>query len=411
MHILYFIPLVANAAAAGAVALGCGDAQPTGPTIAGAANDTAQTAPPGATPARNEWLAQRVALALGNPGFRAYVWAQLQHSPIREHKLQFQRFLAVANWRALHSLAQAGTDSEDVVLAQAVEAQPLEFYMPVASQRAAWHADENILVATAVADHEAPVAFDLQGRRHILDSAHPPETPVLALVPVETDFDSPAARLQCAPSTCGSGGGSGDPPPPPSGLFMTQSHIPDVGQFESWLKGDPEFEVHILGQMGTTDQLTDYQCAGEHAGGPYVYDQNGTDWTGNVLIFSQDQLNQYKLQHPGQSVRVFMVEDDDQACELRMDLNRTHAILVSVDSAYQLLSGGRDTTNYLTKLFRYARTGENLLSALASFINSNDDPVGNAVQDAVVGQFYPGYNWFLKGDHNITNGWIELEMH
>jgi hypothetical protein len=405
MHIRYLIPLAAVAAAAGAVAFGCGEMQPTGPTIAGAANDTAH---PGATPARNEWLAHRVALALGNPGFRAYVWAQLQHSPIREHKVQFQRFLAVANWRALHSLAEAGADSEDLVLAEAVQAQPLELYLPVAAHRAAWHADENILVATAVADHDTPIAFDLQGRRHVLDPDHPPETPVLALVPVETDFDAPA-RLPCTPSTCGDGGGS-PYVPPSTGLFMTQSHIPDVGQFEGWLKGDPEFEVHVLGQMGTTDQLTDYQCAGEHSGGPYIYDQNTTDWSGNVLLFSQDQLNHYKLEHPGQSVRVFMVEDDDQACELRMDVNRTHAILVAVDSAYHLLSGGRDTTNNLTKLFRYARTGENLLSALASFINSNDDPVGNAIQDAIVGQFYPGYNWFLKGDHNITNGWIELEM-
>ncbi|HWZ28849.1 MAG TPA: hypothetical protein VNX15_09825 [Gemmatimonadales bacterium] len=408
MRIRYFIPFAIVAAAG--IALGCGELQPTGPTIAGATIDTSGA---GATPARNEWLAQRVALALANPGFRAYVWAQLQHSPIPEHKLQFQRFLAVANWRALHSLAQAGADSEDVVLAEAVQAQPLELYLPVPGHRAAWHADEHILVATAVADHDAPVAFDLQGRRHILNPDHPPETPVLALVPVETNFDAPA-MLKCSVETCDNsgGGGIGGVPAPPSGLFMTRAHIPDVGQFEGWLKGDPEFEVHILGQMGTTDQLSDCQCAGEHAGGPYVYDQNATDWTGNVLIFSQDQLNQYKVQHPGQSVRVFMVEDDDQACQLRMDVDRTHSILVSVDSAYQLLSGGRDTTtSYLTKMFKYARTGENLLSALASLINSNDDPVGNAVQDAVVGQFYPGYNWFLKGDHNITNGWIALEMH
>lgn len=402
----FFVPFGVAALAMAAV-LACGELQPTGPTIAGARVDTSD---PGATPARNEWLARRVALALANPGFRAYVWAQLQHSPNREHKLQFQRFLSVANWRALHSLAQTGADSEDAVLAQAAQAQPLELYLPVASHRAAWHADENILVATAVADHEAPVAFDIRGRRHVLDADHPPETPVLALVPVETSFDSPA-NLKCTVETCdNTGGGTGGVPAPPSGLFMTKVHIPDVGQFEGWLKGDPEFEVHILGQMGSTDQLSDYQCAGEHAGGPYVYDQNTSDWTGSVMLFSQDQLNQYKVLHPGQSVRVFMVEDDDQACQLRMDVNRTHDILVSVDSAYQLLSGGKDTTNYLNRIFQYARASENLLSALASLINSNDDPVGNAVQDAVVGQFYPGFNWFLKGDHNITNGWIALEM-
>lgn len=410
MRMRHLIPVALLAAVP---ALGCGD-QATGPTVGRAPVDTSQRRT--ATPERNEWLAQRTALALANPGFRAYVWAQLEHSPIREHKLEFQRFLAVANWRALRSLALAGNDSAEVVAEQAGAAQPLELYMPVKEHLARWHADENVLVATAVRDHDVPVAFDLQGRRHLLDPGHPPATPVLALVPVETDFDSPAAVQRCLTDPCGgTGGGGGDPgnpppPPPPAGLFMTRSHIPDVGQFEGWLKGDPEFEVHILGQMGTTDQLTDYQCAGEHAGGPYVYDQNGTDWIGSVLLFSQDQLNQYKAQHPGQSVRVFMVEDDDQACALKLDVNRAQGIFVAVDSAYHTLSGGKDTTITLTKLFTFAKAGENLLSAVASFINSNDDPVGNGVQDAVVGQFYPGYSWFLKGDHNVTNGWINLEM-
>ena len=169
--------------------------------------------------------------------------------------------------------------------------------------------------------------------------------------------------------------------------------------------------MHILGQMGATDQLTDYQCAGEHAGGPYYYDQNGDDWVGDVLLFSQDQLNAYKTQHPKQGVRVFLVEDDDQACELRMDTDRVHTMLLSIDSAYALLAGGRDSTALrLNKIFHYAKVGQDLLAAIASFINSNDDPVGNAVQDAVVGQYYPGYNWFIKADHNITKGWIELEM-
>ena len=410
MRIRYFMPAAIVAAGVAAIAFGCGEMQPTGPTFGGATHDSSSPGRPGATPARNEWLAQRVAIALGNPGFRAYVWAQLEHSPIREHKLEFQHFLAVANWRALHSIAQAAGDSDDAVLAQAAEAQPLEFYLPVKDHFARWHADENVLVATAIADHEAPVAFDTRGRRYVLDPDHPPETPVLALVPVETDFTAPLDRLQCNQDTCGSGGG--DAPPPPTGLFMTASHIPDVGQFEGWLKGDPEFEVHILGQLGTSDQLTDYQCTGEHAGGPYAYDQNSTDWFGSVLLFSQDQLNQYKLQHPGQSVRIYVVEDDDQACELRLDVNRTDAIFVAVDSAYTFLTGGRDTVlSKLSKGFKYARTAEDLIAAVASFINSNDDPVGNAVQDAVVGQFYPGYNWFLRGDHNITNGWINLEMH
>jgi hypothetical protein len=33
------------------------------------------------------------------------------------------------------------------------------------------------------------------------------------------------------------------------------------------------------------------------------------------------------------------------------------------------------------------------------------------VEDVVVGQFYPGANWIVKGENNVTNGYIKLEMH
>ena len=66
-----------------------------------------------------------------------------------------------------------------------------------------------------------------------------------------------------------------------------------------------------MGQLGTSDSLTDYQCAGEHAGGPYTFDQNNLDWSGSVLLFSKSQLDQYNAAHPDQNVRVFVVEVKD----------------------------------------------------------------------------------------------------
>jgi len=53
---------------------------------------------------------------------------------------------------------------------------------------------------------------------------------------------------------------------------------------------------------------------------------------------------------------------------------------------------------------------QKLWAALAAFFNTNDELVGNAVEDAVVGASYPGYNWIVKGEGNVTNGWIKLEM-
>src|SRR5437016_3981263 len=69
-------------------ALACSDRPP----------GTAPDAPPGeagilSTAARPELLARSLALALGDPAFRAHVKAELDRSPFREHKLSFQRFL------------------------------------------------------------------------------------------------------------------------------------------------------------------------------------------------------------------------------------------------------------------------------------------------------------------------------
>ena len=400
MRIQHFL-LALAALAVGA----CGDSsQPSAPEPPG----RAAPAPPAAA-IRNEQLARRVARALRDPAFRAYVKENLDGSPFQEHKLHFQRFLARENGRAAAAIARATGDSTTVVSAEAASADPLELYFPVPGQRAAWTGDANVLVATAVHDHDVPVAFDVNGRRIELSPDHLPATPVLALEPVETNFDAPPARLICQVGCDQTGGGSGGGLIP--GLYMTRSHISDIGAFEGWLKGQPEFEVHILGQQGTTNALTDYQCAGEKAGGPYYYDQNDNDWAGSVLLFTQNQIDAYKAQHPGQSMRVAVIEDDDGACTIKVDEPRFNRMLFVADSIYGALTGGRDTSGTVGRYFHAAKSLQSLISAIASWLLSNDDVVGIAIADDVVGQFYPGYNWFIKQDNTITTGWINLDMH
>jgi hypothetical protein len=190
---------------------------------------------------------------------------------------------------------------------------------------------------------------------------------------------------------------------------MTKSHF--VQTFESWLKGSPEFEVHILGQHGQSDSLISYQCAGEHAGGPYTFDQNSLDWSGSVLLFSQQQIAQYNAAHPGQNVRVFVVEDDDTACQIKTDPTRFQRLVAVVDSVYGRYTTGNDSSTSVKKYWGYGKAAYSIWQALASFFKSNDELVGNAVEDQIVGTFYPGYNWFVKGENNITNGWINLEVY
>jgi hypothetical protein len=357
---------------------------------------------------RPEALAKMVATALKNPALRAYLKAQLDASPYAEHKLQFQTFLGANAGRALREVAAANRMSKETLSAQATSAIALEAYFPVPAHRSAWAGDEHLLVATALTDDDPPIAFDTDGRRQVLDPKTPPAIPVLALVPVETDFSVPPTRQTCL--DCAGGGGDVlPPPPPPPGLYMTKSHF--VQDFEGWLKGSPEFEVHILGQKGQTDSLTDYQCAGEHAGGPYTFDQNDLDWSGRVLLFSKQQLDQYNAAHPNQNVRVFVVEDDDTACQIKTDPDRFQRLIYQVDSTYNRLTSGNDSSTTFKKYFGYAKAGYNVWQALAALIKSNDELVGNAVKDDVVGAFYPGFNWFVKGETNITNGWINLVMY
>jgi len=390
--------LVVGALAAAIVSAACSDRTPVNPPQGEDAALTASSS--SGTPQKPEKLAREFAKALKNPAFRAYVKAQLDASPFREHKLQFQTFLGANGRRALRYL-EAGADQE------AKAAIPLEIYFPVPAHRAAWTGDENVLVATGITDRDVPIAFDPQGGRHLLDAETPPATPVLALVPVETDFTVDPQRQTCL--ECGGGGGDVLPPPPPApGLYMTKAHF--VQDFEGWLKGAPEFEVHILGQQGQTDSLASYQCAGERQAGPYFFNQDNLDWSGNVLLFSKQQLDQYNAAHPGQNVRVFVVEDDDTACQIKTDPDRFQRIIAVVDSAYKLMTTGNDSSTTGNRVYKFAKAAYNVWQALASFFKSNDELVGNAVEDTIVGAFYPGYNWFVKGDNNITNGWINLVM-
>lgn len=386
-------------------ALACSDRTPTTAPDQAGARDLARGAAPAAKP---ELLARAFALALGEPAFRAHVKAELDRSPFREHKLPFQRFVAGEGGRALSAMARGSGVSQADLARAADGAIPLELYLPVPEHRRAWTGGADVLVATAIADHEAPVAFDVHGNRRLLDPERPPATPVIAVVPVETDFSAAPAGIEIC-LICDGGGYYPPPPPPPTpGLYMTKAHF--VDDFEGWLKGAPEFEVHILGQKGQTDSLTDYQCAGEKQPAPYYFDQNSLDWSGSVMLFSKTQLDAYNAAHPGQNVRVFVVEDDDTACEIKANRDIIGNLFKAVDGAYKAVTAGNDSSTTLVKLFKQANAFQKLWSAIASFFNTNDELVGTAVASEVVGISYPGYNWIVKGENNATNGWIALSM-
>lgn len=355
--------------------------------------------------ARLEGIARRFALALGDSTFRAGVQRRLVASPHPEGKFHLQRSLRAGGGAALREVARLNGEEVTRLDEVARLTQDLEVYLPVPGHRRLWQGGSQLLVATAARDGDLPVAFDLKGGRHLLDPTRPPRTPVLAVVPVESDYDAfgVSTHVTCLPpEPCGGGGGSALP----LGLYMTQARF--VEEFESWLKGSPEFEIHVMGQKGTTDSLTKYQCADEHRAWPYNWD-GGTSWSGNVLLFSQAEIDAYHVTHPGEAFRIVAMEDDDTACEMRIDPDRWRTFVGTIGPLYQDFTGAIDSGS-VKKYVAAGRSLRKFIAKLAALIKTNDDLIGNAMEDKVVNEYRAGYNWILRADNNKTNGWLKLEM-
>ena len=361
---------------------------------------------------RHERLARRVARALQDPQFRAAVFQEISTSGFAEKKVHLQGFMAKGGGAERRRLARLSGDADDAVQADLDQGPAIEMYFPIPSHRQQWTGGTNLMVATAERDGESPVAFDLMGRRFQLSPATPPTTPVLMVARAEARFDrGPAPVIDCL-LDCGAPPGPGGITPtgtPAPGVYMTAAKF--TGTFESWFKGNPEFEVHVLGQTSTTNALTTYQCAGENAGGPYQFDQNSTSWAGGVMLFSPTQFDQYKIQHPGQNLRLFVVEDDDTSCEIKIDSTRTTNLFDAVKLVYGDLTGAQDSSPALgTRIIRKAPVYLRVIRAITSWFKTNDDPVGNAVEDEVAANaFLPGANWLIRGEGSKTNGAIKLE--
>lgn len=356
---------------------------------------------------RHERLARGVAVALRDDGFRKQVYQALQGSAEREGKVHLQAFLNGNGGRARLELARLAGEPESAIQTELTAADPIEIYLPVAAHRSAWNGGTDILVATAETDRDRPIAFDTRGRRQQLSAETPPATSVLALSRAETSF---GATVQCAGCLVDdpSGGGGGGSNLVSPGLYMTAARFTET--FEGWLKGDPEFEIHVLGQEGSSNALKSYQCAGANAGGPYTFDQNQTTWSGRVLLFSKAQFDAYRAQHPGQAYRVFVVEDDDATCQIKADSARFERLISDVEAGIGPLSGGIDSTLTLGKAYKAARAGWKILKSFWSWITTQDDLVGNAVEDVVAGEYQAGANWIIKANGGITKGAIKLEL-
>jgi hypothetical protein len=238
---------------------------------------------------------------------------------------------------------------------------------------------------------------------------------VLALVPQETDFTRghPAMAASCVDmcnndgtitggNTSG-GGTTGTMAPTVPGLYLVQSHF--EGSYESWLKGEPEYEYHIYGLDDSGNESVQLACTGEKAAGAYNWDQNTADWTGMVMLLSDADYAAYQTKHPGAPIRIVAWEDDDEACVDHADVNSISALVSAVDKAYNDVTSGKVDPWYIRGI-KAAPSIFSLVTAIHNIILTNDDFIGNAVEGTITGDAPNGSNWVLKSNGTVTTGWF-----
>jgi hypothetical protein len=341
-----------------------------------------------------------VALALNDQGLRQRVRNDLRDSRFTvEHKLPFNDYIKGESGGIL--LAKMDKESElnrDEILALLNQIRPLEFYMPVDEHRETWTGGTNLYVGSILEDEDTPTVYDLSGQRFVGSLDAVPATPTLAIVPVETDFSQvvgaafqnanadggaigtwqpipgPSTNMQSdcdsdyALQECDSSSGGGGTIKP-AGLYMTYSQLDDLG--EHYFKGNPEIEVHIHGpNSGGSTVGADLACAGgEVSESVRQFDQNGNTWSGEALLFSQDQIEAYD---GTQGFNVMVWEDDDTACLIKTDKDITGLLELTAGLAGTAVS--ISTGNWLGAAAAFIGT----VYQSASWLMSNDEFLGDA---------------------------------
>lgn len=370
-----------------------------------------------------ERLARVVAIALGDQEFRNDVKGKMQKAPFKEHKLELRKFLTKS---VAKSIAGSAGTSPEAILADLALVRPLEFYMPVESQRDSWTGGKNLIVVAGIEEDESITGFDLSGNQVAVSNSIPPAVPTIVLVPVETRFDEPldskksinindqgglsigtlavcgGAGVQCAPSRVGSkkpaaivecgdscGGGGGGYVTP--GYYMTFSRVVDAKEY--WWKGEPEIEVHVHGptSAGNSQYGADLSCSGEHALSERYFDQNNGFWNGSVLIVTKAQDEQITQISDGYHIIVW--EDDSTPCTLKTNVSTLTNTITSVAAAVGVAA-----------LKAAKRPGWLLIGGafLASFWPNNDWLLGN---DDIIGDLVPSTsNWADGSNYTIMDG-------
>ena len=426
----------------------------------------ATTADEAAEAASLSELARTFAVALGSsPAVRNEVRRDLADSRYTaEHKLHLQSHLAAqaaeGKGKLLAAMAKETGRTESEVISLASSVRELEFYLPVADHRARWRGGKDMLVAALLDDEdEAPVGFGLDGRSVTLSAEAPPDTPVLSVVPVETDFtqplpasvtntgdaggaaigtyavdrakatgafgpgpigttsfedpcDDPNAIL---PPECGGGSGSGGGGSVSPGLYYTAANLAFVG--EAWVRGQPEIEVHTrLSYVNQNGSRTVYEesCAAaaytDMFSGSRRFDQNDENWTGRALVVSEDEFNSIGNSSGNtRGVEVTLWEDDTDRCAIVTNDNdqwQTNAILAGSTAVLFGLQTSNDNLGIFSIVTGIASIAAGLYDTI---YDGQDEYLGKIeLQESTLGDFSPVF--YRNENGRQRNGTAKLEL-
>lgn len=367
-----------------------------------------------------ERATRMLALALADSLARRDLFLALATSDVRENKLHLTSYLQGRGKAIREALEKSGLRSRE--LADALQrVRPIELYMPMQVHRSKWSADDAFLVALSLDDGEAPVAYNANGTRVVLDREVPPDIPTLVLAPVETHFgiqeqlnlqglsahscalevqqslennalrcgsraaierSRTAARDTLSSSAVALTGTSSvsanitaaSYPAVSStsseyGLFATFFRIYESCGGECWAWGDPEYEVHIMTYDAVLNRGVDVQCAGRNPDSDfqpgrrtadYYYNQDGKFWNGRVMLLSESQVASVTVNDTAKTA-ILLYEDDTATC-LVEDKKSRFDILYNVFKNVLILDGVIAVADILSDSTRKA---PNLLKGLA----------------------------------------------
>lgn len=408
-------------------------------------------------------------MALDDAGLRNRIRRDLRDSRFTvEHKLHFWDYIETPQGGGPGGINQGGADllaalsniterSVEEVVGLVEQVGPLEFYLPVDAHREQWQGGRDMIVASAFDDEDIPTAYNLDGESVTLTADEVPETITLSLVPVETDFSAPLDEEEfhnghdqggraigtytrigestdlgememfvppepCDPITgenCDDGGGgTGGGGGPVPGLYYEAASLNGVG--ESWFKGDPEIEVHVIEAFDPDvleDYAPDWQYSSRCQSGQYTFidsprrfDQNNEQWSGSALVLSEAQLSDFEADpedvYRGFTVHLF--EDDDVQCELKTDLDMEAHLSNLGGSAFLVYLAVTAPTLGGT-IFAFAAASWYLYLGVSGFIKTDDDYLGVAVpRENFSNPGYEGYTHIMVGEGDWYNGAIKL---